>query len=336
MNSDLQAARVNKNDEFYTRLSDIETELSHYNFQGKAIYCPCDNPLQSQFYAYFFKKFSELQLSLLITTHLGGRYKRVYDGVNETDTPLQGDGDFRSDECKAILDQADIVITNPPFSLFREFVALLEEKQKQFLIIGNMNAITYKECFKLIKDNKMRLGVNNNKRVEFRLHNSYTKWERIDAQGNKYATVPSICWFTTLTHNRCNQPMDLNKSYSATQYPKYDNYLAFEVSRTVNIPRAGAIEVELTEDEVNKLRVLGAKFTVINQGDSMKRYLVRIDEPVYGVPLTFLDKYCPAQFDIVGTQRWFYDTSLGITGGKTLINGKETYDRIFIKHRKIP
>jgi len=175
---------------------------------------------------------------------------RVYDGSQEVDTQLTGDGDFRSDECKTILDQADIVITNPPFSLFREFVALLEEKQKQFLIIGNMNAVTYKECFKLIKDNKMWLGISPRSMT-------FTKPDGSETQVN-------ACWFTNLTHSKRNAPLTLSHTFSQTEYPKYDNYLAFEVSRVTNIPSAGAIEVELSEAEVDRLRASGAKFTIIS------------------------------------------------------------------------
>lgn len=203
-NNNLQSARAAKNDEFYTQLSDIERELSHYkhHLQGKIIYCPCDDPAWSQFYAYLKDSFLAMGLSKLITTHYvagGQSYKREYDGISEIDTQLTGDGDFRSDECRTILDTVDIVITNPPFSLFREFLALLEQKKKQFLIIGNNNAITYKECFKLIKENKMWLGVSPRSMC-------FTTDTNDTVQVN-------ACWFTNLTHAKRNTPLVLTEKY---------------------------------------------------------------------------------------------------------------------------
>jgi len=291
---------------------------------------------------------------------------REFNGSQEVDTQLTGDGDFRSEECKVILDQADIVITNPPFSLFREFVALLQEKQKQFLIIGNNNAITYKDCFKLIKDNKMWLGVNNNKTMEFRLHNSYAKWSRVDTQGNKYGNVPSVSWFTNLNHGKRNQPIDLYKNYSPTEYPKYDNYDAIEVSKVKDIPQdyTGVMGVPITfldrycpaQFEIlglaNNVRSIGYDCrTLINnqpiynrilikhKAAPAKRYLVQIDEPVYGVPITFLDKYCPAQFELLGaTESQGRGFSNGLWDSTSnaphaLINGSRVYVRLFIKHK---
>jgi len=278
-NSNLSAARVNKNDEFYTSYNDIEKELTKYkqHFKDKIIYCNCDDPTWSQFYAYLKNAFNYYEYSKLVTTHYvanGISFMREFNGSQEVDTQLTGDGDFRSDECKAILDQVDIVITNPPFSLFREFVVLLQEKQKQFLIIGNMNAITYKECFKLIKDNKMWLGLNSVK--------VFTKPDGTEqAFGN-------ICWFTNLTHSRRNQPIDLYKNYSPVEYSKYDNYDAIEVSKVKDIP----------EDYTG----------------------------VMGVPITFLDKYCPTQFEIVRFRKGNDEKDLAI-------NGYTPYFRILIKHK---
>lgn len=287
--SNLQAARAAKNDEFYTRLSDIAEEVQHYSkhLAGKIVYCPCDDPTWSKFYEYFKTKFAELQLAKLVTTHYvagSTSFMREYDGSQEVDTQLTGDGDFRSDECKAILDQADIVITNPPFSLFIPFVTMLEEKQKQFLIIGNMNVIACKDCFKLIKENKMWLGVSPRSMT-------FTKPDGSETQVN-------ACWFTNIIHNKRNQPLNLHKIYSSSEYPKYDNYDAIEVSKVKDIPK----DYHLT----------------------------------MGVPLTFLERYCPSQFEIIGTQRWFYDTSLGITGGTIFVKGEPTYHRIFIKRIESP
>ena len=291
-NSNLSAARVNKNDEFYTRRDDINSELIKYkqHLKNKIIYCNCDNPVQSNFYLYLKDQVNEYEYSKLVTTHYvagGVSFMREFNGSQEIDTQLTGDGDFRSDECKVILDQADIVITNPPFSLFREFVALLQEKQKQFLIIGNMNAITYKECFKLIKDNKMWLGLNSVK--------VFTKPDGTEqAFGN-------ICWFTNLTHSKRNQPIDLYKNYSPTEYPKYDNYDAIEVSKVKDIP----------QDYTG----------------------------VMGVPITFLDKYCPDQFELLGATE---SEGRGFSNGlwddessvfQALVNGSRVYKRLFIKHK---
>ena len=203
-NSNLSRARKQKNDEFYTSLADVNDELVNYepHLKDKVIYCNCDDPTWSQFYNFFKLEFQRLSLKKLITTHYvqnGTSYKREYDGAEEVDTPLQGDGDFRSDECKAILDQVDIVITNPPFSLFREFVNLLIEKKKQFLIIGNMNAVTYKDIFALIKQDKLWLGLSP-RSMSFLLPDG--SFSQVNA-----------CWFTNLSHLKRNSPLVLTEKY---------------------------------------------------------------------------------------------------------------------------
>ena len=203
-NNNLSSARRTKNDEFYTLIEDIEKELLHYkqHLAGKTIYCPCDNPEWSSFYLYFKREFKALGLEALITTHfLEGRtsYKRVFDGSEEVDTPLEGNGDFRSDECKAILGEADIVITNPPFSLFREFISLLISKNKRLLVVGNVNAITYKEIFGLIKKDKLWLGVSP-RSMTFLLPDGNTK-------------EVNACWFTNLVHQKRNTPLVLTEKY---------------------------------------------------------------------------------------------------------------------------
>lgn len=291
-NSNLSAARNNKNDEFYTSYTDVENELTHYkdHFENKIIYCNCDDPTWSQFYFYLKNAFSHFKLSKLITTHYvagGTSYKREYDGVSEIDTLLTGDGDFRSDECKTILDTADIVITNPPFSLFREFISLLVEKQKHFLIIGSNNAISYKDCFKLIKENKMWLGVNSVK--------NFTQPD------NTIKSFGNIGWFTNLTHAKRNQPLDLYKNYSPQEYPRYDNYDAIEVSKVKNIP----------QDYIG----------------------------IMGVPITFLDKYSPAQFEIVNANNFIINNQAPIKPHGLIkdkdgsIAGKPVYARLLIKHK---
>ena len=296
-----RVAREKKRDEFYTSYLDVENELRHYkeHFKDAVIYCNCDDWRWSSFYLYLKNAFNHLGLKKLIATYYdesGSACKaELFPSGKETVTLLKGSGDFRSEECVSLLNEADIVITNPPFSLFREYIGLLVDKKKRFLIIGNNNAISYKEVFALIQAGQIWLGVNNNKTLEFRLHSSYEKYHRIDDVGRKYGKVPAISWFTNLTHHKRQTPIDLYCTYNPEDYPKYDNYDAIEVKKVKEIP--------------------------VDYNGTM------------GVPITFLNKYCPEQFEIVGTQRWFYDRNLGITNGKTLINGKETYDRIFIKRK---
>jgi hypothetical protein len=297
----LHNAKKQKNDEFYTQLTDIENELKHYkeHFKDKVVYCNCDDPIESNFFKYFSLNFEHLGLKKLISTGYkenGKGVVSVYEGdKNGNRMPdleeieikeLQGNGDFRSQECLEFLKQADIVVTNPPFSLFRDYVATLIEYGKQFLIIGSQNAITYKEIFPLIKENKLWLGVNSVK--EFIQPNG-----EIKKFGN-------ICWFTNLIHKKRNYPLDLYMKYSNDYYPKYDNYDAIEVSKTCEIPMDY--------------------------------------EGVMGVPITFLDKFNPEQFEIVG---WSRHNDMNMDGGYWLggkndatINGKDVYRRILIKHKK--
>jgi hypothetical protein len=262
-NTSLQAARRNRNDEFYTQLTDIEKELRYYkdHFKGKTIFCNCDDPEWSNFWKYFSLNFEHLELKKVITTHFAQgatSYKLEYFGeaIGVVKTDLLGDGDFRSDECVEILKEADIVVTNPPFSLFREYLSKLVEHGKKFVVIGNNNAITYKETFKLIKNNQIWLGISSPK--QFKQPDGTLK-----AFGN-------IGWFTNIPHKKRNEELTLYKTYTGNEheYPKYDNYDAIEVSKVANIPvdYAGAM----------------------------------------GVPITFLDKFNPEQFEIVGiTKTWF-------------------------------
>jgi hypothetical protein len=263
-NSNLHTAKKMKNDEFYTQLTDIEQELKHYkeHFRNKVVYCNCDDPIESNFFKYFSLNFEHLGLKKLITTGYKENGKGVvyiYEGdkngnrmpdLEEIEVKeLQGNGDFRSQECIEFLKESDIVVTNPPFSLFRDYVATLVEYGKQYLIIGSQNAITYKEIFPLIKDNKMWLGVNSVK--EFIQPNG-----EIKKFGN-------ICWFTNLEHKKRNYPLDLYMKYSNEYYQKYDNYNAIEVSKTCEIPMDY--------------------------------------EGVMGVPITFMNKYNPEQFELIWT-----------------------------------
>ena len=300
-NGNLHRAKAAKNDEFYTQFADIERELLHYtgHFKDKVVFCNCDNPEWSNFWKFFSQKFDELGLKKLISTHYETdkpTYKLELTAAGLVQTQLTGNGDFRSDECVGLLNECDIVVTNPPFSLFREFVVALVEAEKQFLILGNNNAITYKDTFKLIKENKLWLGSTSNKTMEFQLADTYAKWDRIDPiTGNKFGNVPAISWFTNMDHSRRHDYIQLSRKYDPATYPAYDNYDAIEVGKVADIPVGYA--------------------------------------GVMGVPITFMGKFNPDQFEICGTQRWFYDESLGITGGKTIINGRETYDRIFIKNK---
>lgn len=261
-NSNLSKAKKEKNDEFYTLLTDIEKELKHYkeHFRGKVVFLNCDDPQESNFWKYFELNFNFLGLKKLISTHYESD-KRSYkleivgdineDGrINSKDiirTELKQNGDFRSDESIAILKECDIVVTNPPFSLFREFIDLMAEHNKQFLVVGSMNAITYKNCFKLIKENRMWLG------------NQYVKdFLQPDGTIKKFG---NICWFTNLPHKKRNEELILYKTYNETDYPKYDNYDAINVDKVKDIP---------------------------------KDYY-----GVLGVPITYLDNHNPNQFEIV-------------------------------------
>lgn len=242
-NANLSNAKKAKNDEFYTQLSDIENELKHYksHFAGKVVYCNCDDARKSNFFRFFQKKFNDYGLKKLITTSYnenGHGSVLVYEGdtngngkLDDTEikvSELKGNGDFRSEECIELLKEADIVVTNPPFSLFREFIATLVQYGKKFLVIGNNNAITYKEIFPLIKENKLWLGFSDNKTMEFVMPDSYEKYNYIDKKGRKIGKVPAISWFTNLEHSKRNDEIILYKKYTPEEFPKYDNYDAIE------------------------------------------------------------------------------------------------------------
>ena len=303
-NTNLCNARTAKNDEFYTQLSDIEKEMAHYKdfFKEKIVYCNCDDARESNFFQYFTLNFEYLGLKKLITTGYkenGKGVKLVYEGDKNGNfmaddeeivvTELEGSGDFRSEECIELLKECDVVVTNPPFSLFREYVAQLMKYGKKFLIIGNKNAITYKEIFPYIKDNELWLGITNPD--EYRLPN-----------GEITQSVKGLCrWFTNIPHNRRNTPLDLYKKYSADEYPKYDNYNAINVDKSADIPMDY--------------------------------------DGVMGVPITFFDKYCPAQFEIVGiTENAEYLKPLYLDGcekyDRPYVNGKRMYSRLLIRRKK--
>lgn len=329
-NSSLHRARDAKKDEFYTKLEDIAEELKHYkkHFKNKVVYCNCDDPKISEFFRFFSLKFEDYGLKKLIATcyknqntdlfsqnksekavyleYEGDKNGNHIPDPEEIETiPLKSDGDFRSKESIELLKQADIVVTNPPFSLFREYVAQLIEHDKNFLIIGNQNAITYKEIFSLIRDNKIWLG-NKNGDMAFRVPEHYEPrktryWQ--DEDGQKWRSMGNICWFTNLDHKKRHEELILYKSYNEKEYPKYDNYNAINVSKVAEIPcdYSGAM----------------------------------------GVPITFLSKYNPNQFEIISSNDIKLNNNVpfkehGLIKDKDgTINGKPTYVRIVIKNKHL-
>ncbi|MDX8415613.1 adenine-specific methyltransferase EcoRI family protein [Intestinicryptomonas porci] len=317
-NQTLHSAKKQKKDEFYTQLSDIEKELKHYksHFNGKTVLCNCDDPRVSNFFKYFSYNFEYLGLKKLISTcyknqdadwfskhdvekaiwleYNGDKNGNRVPDANEIGIrEFNGDGDFRSDECIELLKQADIVVTNPPFSLFREYVAQLMEYGKKFLIIGNKNAVTYKEVFKAIKENHLWLGVRNiNDDMWLFLPDDEEKYEKI-VDGRKMKHIQA-CWFTNLDHRKRNENLILYKKYTPQEFPKYDNYEAINVDKVVDIPCDY--------------------------------------DGVMGVPITFLDKYNPAQFEILGDSR--YHDGQDFADDINIIKGKGLYRRILIRRRK--
>ena len=269
-NNNLHTAKKARNDEFYTMLTDIEKEMRYYKdfFKGKVVYCNCDDARESNFFKYFSLNFEFLGLKKLITTGYkadGKGVVLVYEGdkngnrrvdneeiiVNE----LNGDGDFRSEECIEYLKQADVVVTNPPFSLFRQYVKQLMDYGKKFIIIGNQNAITYKEIFPYIKNNQLWLGMSmNGSNRWFVAPDSYEVKEnaagyKLDEKGRKMFFVNGVTWFTNIENKRRNEELDLYKKYSFEDYPKYDNYFGFNVDKVADIPMDDFIDIEIPDEE---------------------------------------------------------------------------------------
>lgn len=323
-NNNLHQAKNAKKDEFYTQLADIENELSHYkeHFRGKTVLCNCDDPRISNFFHYFSYGFEHLGLKKLITTCYKNQdenlfsenksekaiYLEYYGDKNNNKVPdaeeigikhLQGDGDFRSKECIELLKEADIVVTNPPFSLFREFVAQLIEYDKKFVILGQQNAITYKEIFKLVKENKIWLGHDNGGTKWFHVRDHYdiaTESRKKIVNGKKYFSMGSVNWFTNLDIEKRHEDLKLYKKYNPNEYPTYDNYDAINVDKVADIP--------------------------CDYDGAM------------GVPITFLDKYNPEQFEILGIDRPLVEEKTGKVS-RFRINGQEIYARIVIKNKRI-
>lgn len=257
-NKSMQAAKANKNDEFYTRLEDIEEEISMHEdyvrqFEGKTVLCNCDDPEWSNFFLFFRLHFKQLKLKKVIFTHYemdgSPSYKLEwsgdylgYDTLNLIKTPLEGNGDFRSPECVALLDECDVVVTNPPFSLLREFIGLIIDHKKDFVIIGNMNACTNKDIFPLMKEGKIKAGYSFNATLTFSVPESYRYDEKETkriADGKRYGRVPGIGWYTTFELDKYNEELPLCGQYEGheDEYPKYDNYDAIEVNQIRRIPR---------------------------------------------------------------------------------------------------
>ena len=321
LNQNLHKAKDAKQDEFYTQLEDISKELKHYkeHFKDKVVYCNCDDPYESNFFKYFALNFDTFRLKKLIATCYAGspiantelvlfddeseenKTTRSPHKIEITEIPdmnqdgavdlvdvelllasdknhltrLNGDGDFRSNECIELLKEADIVVTNPPFSLFREYVSQIIEYDKKFLIIGDQNAITYKEIFKFIKENKVWLGFDNGGTKWFQVPDNYeiATESRIKIEnGIKYFSKGSIMWYTNLDHKKRHEEFMLGKKYSPEEYPKYDNYDAINVDKTSDIPYDY--------------------------------------DGVMGVPITFIDKYNPEQFEILGQCQDDYGISI--------------------------
>jgi hypothetical protein len=319
-NAALNTAQRDRKDEFYTQLTDIERELQHYrrHFRGKIVYCNCDDPYISAFSKYFTKNFEFLGLKKLITTCYKSRsleifsqsdsdqaIKLEYDGGAANSLPttsdigvtlLAGDGDFRSEECIEILKSADIVVTNPPFSLFSEYVGQLKEYNKKFIIIGHQNAITYKAVFPLLRDNEMWLGYGFRRNMAHFVAPHYEDTAADADHREGMIRVSGVVWYTNLDHNKRHEEMILVRRYKGNErsYPRYDNYDAIEVSRTQDIPMDY--------------------------------------DGVMGVPITFLTKYNPAQFRIVGCNRGVGQDAAGLYGRSSYLNGKEIFKRLFIEN----
>lgn len=280
----LNKATKNKRDEFYTSLDTVEKEMEHYKnqFRGKVIYCNCDNPKESNFVKYFSTNFKRLGLKKLIAAY----YKKTRSSIT---------GDFRSDESIALLKESDIVITNPPFSLFCEFVDQLMFYHKKFLILGDQNAITYKNFFIYIKENKLWFGYNNIGTKWFRVPMNYgvpTKSNEKIENGTKYISMGKIWWFTNINTNNCRANIVLHKKYTQKEFPKYDNYDIINVDKVSDIP------MDYTG--------------------------------VMGVPITFMAKYNPKQFEILGRANW--NSWVGYKCF-TIIQGRHLYHRILIKRK---
>ena len=389
-NSNLHNAKVAKNDDFFTQLSDIENELQYYwshgvnHFEGKSVLMNCDNPKFSNFWVYFHKNFNKLKLTRIgavyYSTSEPVHYKE-YTGGDDFDINigneilLRGNGDFRSEECIEILKGYDMVVTNPPFSLFIEYILQLVNLHKEFIVLGNQNALTYKEVFPLIKDNKVWWGVNCVR--WFRIPDSYDMKFKLDSEGMRIAEGARSRWFTNVDIEKRHDYLQLASEYNSNEYLAYDNYAAINVEKTQNIPidyfESYVIDIEnksrLTDyyiyddiyeflDAVKYKELPSDKLAIEHNGkliipvvkdnaNEVNASLIlkgiigaEYRNGVMGVPITFLDKYCPEQFKIVGWSRHNeFDMDGGYwhkgTNNDALINGKCVYRRILVRRRMI-
>lgn len=328
-NSFLNNARIKKQDDFITSYDDIEKELRIYkdSFEGKVIYCNC-NDIGSNFFRYLLRHFNEFKIKKLVaTSYKENKFDKAskvmiqrvidygtncycprndfsihFDGVYNTFENLNGNGDFNSQECVDILKESDIIISNPPFSKWREYFNLINKYNKSYIILGNINAITYRDVFNLIRDNKCRLGytIHCGDR-EFRVPNYYeikTNNSRIDEYGNKYVRVSGIRWFTNIDYKEYNKNLPLTKSFTNNDYRKFDNFNAINIDKTIDIP-------------YNYYGIMG-------------------------VPITFLDKYNPEQFEIIGFtanvgRPDFFDENVDM---RAFVDGKEKYKRLLILNKR--
>lgn len=368
LNTNLNKAKKAKCDEFYTQYADIEKELQYYNIEGKTIYCNCDNPHYSNFYKYFKDKFNTHKIKYLYCTGYnkeGNGYYAEYNGTEETIKTLNGNGDFQSEESIEILNKSDVVITNPPFSLFRPYVKLLMDYNKKFLVIGNQNAITYKEIFPYIKNNELWLGVHSCKTMEFSMPMSYESG--VIVGNRKIGKVPSISWFTNIDHINPNKPLILTKTYNPTDYPKYDNYDAINVNKVKDIPidYDGIMGVPITFLQYynpSQFEIIGmaagnsavnhfgdlAKYTkhkndrggcgVLNEGRVYARLLIKKNDSLEPVEFEILwiacgSTYVNAPKQILNELKFNPNIKCGGGLGITIVNGKPTYSRLLIKKR---
>lgn len=326
-NSNLHIAKGAKNDEFYTQYETIEDELKHYkkHFEGKVIYCNCDDPRWSNFFKYFVDNFHELKLKRLIASCYVDQSYNLFT-INEEREPavwayydgwlvdgrvpdaseievmkLKGDGDFRSDESIELLRQADIVVTNPPFSLFRDFVPTLIKYNKKLIVLGTTNATTYKDIFPLIKNNELWSGASFNKTIDFEVPDHYDTSKAINKDGKEIIKVPAISWWTNLDYKISYSDIETTSTYKDNEdkYPKYDNYDAINVDKVAEIP---------------------------------KDY-----DGVMGVPITFIEKWNPEQFEVLGTTKSWdnnkYKSYPGIDA--PIVNGEPLYARILIQNKRL-
>lgn len=345
----LNEAGKHKKDEFYTQLTDIERELKHYknHFKGKVVYCNCDDPRISNFFHYFSYNFEKLRLKKLIATCYKNQNMELfsqndseqaiyleYDGdKNNNNIPdtkeigirtLKGDGDFRSKECIELLKRSDIVVTNPPFSLFREYVAQLIEHDKKFIIIGHQNAITYKDVFKLIKENKVWLGYGFHRNCAHFINPNYVDYASDADHREGMIRVSGVQWFTNLDISKRHEDLILYKKYNPDEYPKYENYDAIEVSKTADIPMdyTGAMGVPITF--MNKYNP--DQFEILGMGENENLYDLKTK--------VYTSTQCKhAYFDKFG-KKGTYDLN---ASGVVVRNGllEKVYQRIFIRNKRL-